>query len=381
METADAVVIGAGVVGLSIARHLSMKGIRTVVLERELSAGWGETSRCTGGIRHQFTSPVNIRLTQMSLPFFSHLEEETGAAVEFEQSGYLFLTAKASKLEEFRANVEMQRALDVPSELVHPGRVGDIFPSLRTDDLAGGTFCPVDAQASPDGVVQGLVRLLGRVETVLLTDEPVSSISPLRGGTFVVRTRRHGFSTPLLFSAAGPWSAEVGRMVGIDLPVTVHPRQVFLVDSIPSLDYPVPLTVDLDTGWYLHRSHGGRFYTGGTDKECLPQWNTAVDWAKLGVLIEAATARLPAIERAGISHGYVGLRSMSPDYNAILGEHPQVPGLFWAGGFSGHGFMHAPAVGRLLAEMAVDGRTSLDIGSLSPARFVSRLEAVEGCIF
>ena len=170
-------------------------------------------------------------------------------------------------------------------------------------------------------------------------------------------------------------------MVGINLPVTVHPRQVFVVDRIPSLDYQVPLTVDLDTGWYLHRSHGGRFFTGGTDKECLPQWNTAVDWAKLDMLIEAATIRLPVIERAGITHGYVGLRSMSPDYNAILGEHPEKPNLFWAGGFSGHGFMHAPAAGRLLAEMAVDRRASLDIGALSPARFASRLEAVEGCIF
>jgi sarcosine oxidase subunit beta len=284
-------------------------------------------------------------------------------------------------MEAFRANVEMQRKMDVPSQVVFPGWVEDTFPSLRTDDLAGGAFCPVDAQASSDGVVQGLVRLLGRGETRLLTGEPVSSLSVLRGGTLEVRCRRHTFSTPLVFSAAGPWSAEVARMVGIELPITAHPRQVFLVDRIPGLDYRVPLTVDMDTGWYLHRSHGGRFYTGGTDRECLPQWNTALDWAKLDVLIQAAIARLPAMERAAITSGYVGLRSMSPDCSAVLGEHPQVPNLFWAGGFSGHGFMHAPAVGRLLAEASLDRKTSLDIAPLSPARFAGRLESVEGCIF
>lgn len=382
MEKADVIVIGAGVVGLSAAYHLAREGLnRVVVLEKELAAGWGETSRCTGGIRHQFSSPMNVRLTQMGLPFFISLEEDTGAPVEFEQNGYLFITSEEAKLSECKEYVALQQGLAVPSEVVSPRRVRDIFSSLRTDDLAGGTFCPLDGQANPDGVVQGLLRLIGRTRTRLLTDEPVYEIKLIHDRTFQVSSRRYRFSAPLVVSAAGPWSAGVGSMVGLNLPVTVHPRQVFVVNRMPSLNCRIPLTVDLDTGWYLHRSRGGQLYTGGTDKETQPGWNTALDWTKLDLLIKAATARLPAMEGAGITHGYVGLRSMSPDYSGILGEHPQVPGLYWACGFSGHGFMHAPAIGRLLAEAMVDGKASLDIGCLSPTRFADADCPVEGCIF
>ncbi|MDH7478599.1 MAG: FAD-dependent oxidoreductase [Syntrophomonadaceae bacterium] len=382
METASVVVIGAGVIGLSIAGQLAERGVgRVVVLEKELAAGWGETSRCTGAIRHQFSSAINVLLTRLSLPFFAALEEDTGAPVEFEQNGYLMVTSQAARLAEFKANLELQRRLSVSSHLLSPPQIAELFPLLHTEDLAGGTYCPADGQASPDGVVQGLVRRLVRHRAHLLTSEEVGEIRMLKDKSFVVASKRRRFSTPRLIIAAGPWSAGIGRLMGIELPVSVHPRQVFVIDKLASLNFSIPFVVDLDTGWYLHRTRGGQLVTGGTDKDCQPQWSTAVDWSKLDTLIKAATARLPAMEEAVVTSAYVGLRSVSPDYHAILGEDPATPGLYWAAGFSGHGFMHAPAVGQLLAELVTDGRTSLDLQCLSPERFHKNALSMETCIF
>ena len=385
MLTADAVVVGAGVVGLSVAYHLAAGGAgKVLILEKEAGAGWGETSWCTGGIRHQFSSAVHVELTRMSLPFFQHLDEETGVISEFSQTGYLFLAAGDSAWHTLREAAELQRSLQVPVELLDSEKIKDLFSELRTEDLLGGTFCALDAQISPAAVVEGWLRLLRRYRRAqVLFDEPVKGIAEEKGGTLLVESKRDRVSAPVVVNAAGPWAAEIASMLQTELPVSVHPRQVMVLKKLEELNRPLPLTVDMDSGWYLHRSGGGELLTGGADKDAPPGWDRNVDWEKVRRVLEAGAHRLPLLEKAEVARAYVGLRSMSPDGCGILGGIPEKPGFYAACGFSGHGFMHSPAIGRLLAEIILEGkpRGGLDIGLLSPERFGKESKQEERCLF
>jgi sarcosine oxidase subunit beta len=372
VETADIVIIGAGIVGLSVAYHLAKRNAgKIVIMEKKAGAGWGETARCTGGLRHQFSSSINVIMSSMSIPFFRTLEEETGVAVEFHSNGYMFITSKETNLEKLKMNVQMQRSLGVPTKLISPKQANELVPALKIDNIIGGTFCPTDGHASPDGVIQGLLRLIRKQNVSMLLNEAVYSITRRKDKSFNILSSHHKLSTPIIVNATGAWAKQTGKLIGISMPVTAHHRQVVLLEKMPILNKSIPLITDADTGWYLLRSEGGRLTTGGIDTRCPHGWDTKVQWSKLEDLVKVATKHFPVFNNACIQSVFVGLRSMSPDDNAILGEIPEIPGFYWACGFSGHGFMHAPAAGEILAQLIIDKKSDLDISSLKPDRFIS----------
>ncbi|HLJ59989.1 MAG TPA: FAD-dependent oxidoreductase [bacterium] len=376
VDTADVLIIGGGIIGLSIAYHLARAGgsggraCRIVVFERASQVGTGSTAKATGGIRHQFSTEVNVRLTQLSLPAFSRFEEEMGEPVDLVQHGYLFLTAQERVAETMRRGVALQQRLGVPSRWLSPDDVRAVFPAVRTDDLVGGTFCPLDGSANPYGAVQGYLRRCRDLGVRVRPDEEVTAIDVRAGRVAGVRTARGACAGPVVVNAAGPRARDVAAMVGVDLPVAPYRRQVFVMTPLPELGSGRPLTVDLDTGWYLHQDRAGALYTGGTDKDSRPGFDEVVDWDGFDTVAQAALARVPAMVGARVVRGYAGIRSLTPDHHAILGLVPAPEGFYLANGFSGHGFMHAPAVGRLLAEIILDGGArSLDVTPLSLARF------------
>ncbi len=374
METADVLIVGAGVVGLSIAYHLARRGpLRIIVLERAAQPGLGSTAKATGGIRHQFSTEINVRLTQLSLPAFQRFEEEMGEPVDLVQHGYLFVATREEVAEMMRAGVALQQRLGVPSRWVAPAEVRALFPAVRTDDLLGGTFCPLDGSASPYGTVQGYLRRCRDFGVHILLNNEVVGIEVQEGRVLGVRAASGRYVAPIVVNAAGPYARTVAAMAGVDLPVAPYRRQVFVMTPLPELGRGQPLTVDLDTGWYLHQDRAGALYMGGTDKDTRPGLDDVVDWGGFDAVAQAALKRVPVLARARVAHAYAGIRSLTPDHHAILGLVPGVSGFYCANGFSGHGFMHAPAVGELLAEEILDGRArTLDITPLRITRFTDR---------
>lgn len=374
MDAADVLIIGGGIAGLSIAYHLARRGARgIVVLERAGQVGTGSTAKATGGIRHQFSTEINVRLTQLSLPEFEHFEDELGEPIDFVQHGYLFVTAREERAEVMRAGLELQQRLGVPSRWVTPAEAAALFPDLRVDDLVGGTFCAQDGSASPYGAVQGYLRRCRDLGVRVQTNQEAIGIEVAGSRVRAVRTPSASFATPIVVDAAGPHARAVAAMVGVDLPAHPYRRQVFVMAPVDGLSRGVPLTVDLDTEWYLHQDRSGSLYMGGTDKDTRPGLEEVVDWDGFDAVAGAALRRVPRTHEARLVRAYAGIRTLTPDLHAILGPVPGVQGFYCANGFSGHGFMHAPAVGRLLAEEILDGRaTSLDMTPLALTRFAGQ---------
>lgn len=380
MRTADVVVVGAGIIGLSAAYHLARRArLRVVLLERGPQAGAGETAKATGGIRQQFSTEINVRLVQLSVPAFERFDEEMGTPVDFARHGYLFLTG-AERLEPvLRAGLALQQRLGVPSRWVSPADVAALYPAVRADDLRGGTFCPADGSANPYGAVQGYLRRGADLGVEVRLGEEVTAVEVDGGRIRAVRTPVETYATPVTVNAAGVAARHVGALAGVDVPVFPYRRQVFVMTPLPPLGTGRPLTVDLDTGWYVHQDRAGFLYMGGTDKDTRPGTEEVVDWDGFDAVAAAALRRVPAMAAARVARAYAGVRSLTPDHHAILGRVPGVDGLIVAAGFSGHGFMQAPAAGRLVAEEILDGgATTLDLTPLSITRFrgESRPEAV-----
>jgi sarcosine oxidase subunit beta len=384
MTTADVLVIGGGIVGGSIAYHLLARDprLKIVLLEKEADVGTGATSKATGGVRHQFSTETNIRLTQLSYPYFAAAERILGRSVDFIPHGYLFVTTEPRNLEQLRNNVALQRRLGVLSRVLTPSEMPSLLPQLVVDDLAGGTFCAEDGSADPYGVLQGFLALAREKGLRVLTSEPVVSVTRERGRVIGVETPRDRYRAPMVVDAAGPYADQVGALAGIVIPSKPYRRQVMVTDPLPDFPDVFPLIVDLDTGWYVHRQGKSAVLMGGTDKDERPGYDTTVDWEAFDLVFKAAGRRVPPLAEAKVMRAYAGVRDLTPDYHGILCEAREAPGFYVACGFSGHGFMHAPAIGLLMAELILDGRaTSLDIGPLSLDRFTHGALNIEASMF
>jgi sarcosine oxidase subunit beta len=378
-QTADVVIIGAGILGGSVAYHLLERDprLRVVVLEKEAEPGTGATAKATGGVRFQFSTRANVQLTQLSYRYFTHDREILGCSVDFIRHGYLFVTADPATLEQCRRNVESQRELGVPSELLAPPEIQRHLASLVTADLVGGTFCPDDGSADPHSLLAGFLAVARSRGLRLLTGEPVIAVTKSGERVTGVRTPHEEWSAPIVIDCAGPHADEIGALAGVDIPSRPYRRQVMVTEPLPELPPVFPLVVDLDTGFYVHRQGLSAVLMGGTDKDIKPGHDTTVDWEAFGAVFRAAALRVPPLADARVMRAYAGVRDLTPDYHGILGPAAQAPGFHVACGFSGHGFMHAPAIGILMAEMLLDGHAgSMDIAPLSLDRFAAgRLRA------
>jgi len=384
MKNADVIIIGAGVIGLSIAYNLACKeeDLKIIVIEREKLPGTGSTAQCTGGIRHQFTSKINALLTKISMPFFRKFNSEMGVPIFLRQRGYLFCTGEENRLSEFETMLKIMAELDVPVSFFTPQQVKKMYPFINTADLLGATYCPRDAYADPGNVVQGYYKQSVRRRVEVRLGEPVEEILLEGNRVRGVKTAREELPAPVVVNAAGPWFTQIASLAGLEVPSRPFRRQVYVCAPVEQIPSQSPLVVDMDTGFYMHVEKNGTLLLGGTDKDTAPGDNTAVDWSCLDSFIEAAVHRVPVLDRAEIVRAYVGIRSLTPGYHGILGESKQRPGLFLAGGFGGQGFMHAPAIGLIAAELITSGKSErVDISALSPDRFASGKGMEEGAVF
>jgi sarcosine oxidase subunit beta len=368
MNYPDVVIIGGGVVGCSIAYHLLRldPAIHVTVLEREAMPGMGATSKATGGIRHQFSTEENIRLTQLSLPVYLQFEEETGYSVYFRPHGYLFVTGNAAVLESLRRSVAVQQRLGVQSRVVTPIEIAGLVPGICSDDLVGGTFCGQDGSAEPAAAVQGFATRARALGAKFRYHEEVVGIRRAGDRVTGVETTTGRVDSDVVVVAAGPYSARIAALAGIEVPAPPFRRQVSVAEPLAALDVEMPLTTDADSGFILHRTGHGDLLLGGTDKDTRPGFGLDVDWDGIERVLSAGAHRIPALVEARVRRTYVGLRALTPDLHPILGRVQSIDGIVLACGDNGKGFMHAPAIGLLVSEEIVHGR-AISLG-LDPFR-------------
>jgi len=369
-RTADVVILGGGVMGASAAYHLALRGCKKVVLlERNSLFGQESTGKCAGGIRYQFAAEINIRLSLLSLPMLDRFEEELGQAIDLRHCGYLFLLTREEDIKAFQANVALQHGLGVMTEWLTRDEARSRLPLMQLGDVLAATWHSKDGLADPNGVVQGYINGARRLGVKCLTDLEVTGIRKEKGRICGVETRYGEIKTPNVLNAAGPWASRVGEMVGIEIPVVPVRRQIAVTAPVPGLPPDFPFVIDFEKNLYFHRE-GPALLTGMSNVNEPPSFNQQVDREWELVHFEAAMARMPLLENVGVSSRWAGLYEVSPDAHPILGKVPELEGFYLINGFSGHGFMHGPACGLLLAEEILDGKAhSLDITSLRLSRF------------
>jgi sarcosine oxidase subunit beta len=372
-ETADVVIIGGGIVGSSVAWHLTQAGCRNVqVLERESQQGLGSTGKSMGGVRAQFSTAVNIRMSLYSIPIFAAFDEITGHPSGYKSHGYLFVATAAGHLEYLRRNYERQAALGLRGvELLGPEEVSRRVPQLRCDDILGGSFCATDGFVDPYSVMKGFMAAACEHGATLRRGVEVAGIDVDARGVAGVRTNRGSIASRTVVNAAGPWAAQVARMAGIDLPVSPLRRMLVPTEPFPGLPERLPMVIDMATGFHF-RPEGLGLLMAWNDPEETSGFKTAFDPAFIEKILTRAVSRVPCFEDLQVNprRAWAGLYEVTPDHHAIIGPAPGVPGLFFVNGFSGHGVMHSPASGRLAADLILDGASSLlDARDLDVARF------------
>jgi heterotetrameric sarcosine oxidase beta subunit len=374
--SADAVIVGGGCMGASVAYHLARRGMTDVVLvEREPMLATGSTGRNAGGVRHQFSNEANIRLSLESIGLLERFADEVGYPIDFHQDGYLFLLSSQASVDTFRRNVALQRSLGVDVEWIDAAGAACLVHGLDASGVLGATLCRRDGIADPNGVTMGFAKAAQALGVTIQRDTEVTGIRVERDRVVSVETMRGPIHTPRVVNAAGPWARQIGKMAGAEVPVDPIRRHIFIA-AFPStasgqaLPFPSShiMVIDFETTFYFHREGAGLLFGMGERGE-TPTFDTTVHWDFLPQVIEVAVKRLPSLGDASISHAWAGLYEMTADGNPIIGPAHGVEGLYLINGFSGHGFQHSPAAGRLLADVMTGRDPRFDLSPFAAARF------------
>lgn len=362
METADVVIVGAGIVGASIAYHLTAAGCRNVLLvERESHQGKGSTGKSMGGVRAQFSTPVNIQMSLYSIPFYATFEERLGYPCGYRPQGYLFCATNQTHLRFLCENQQRQKALGLRDvSMLSAQEIADMFPRMRVEDIVGGSFCATDGFVDPYSAMNGFTACAVENGARLWRATEVVGFEMDTTGTAGVKTSRGNVATRVVVNAAGAWAAQIAQMVGTEVPV--EPMRRMLVPTEPFDQFPrsAPMIIDMSTGFHFRPEALG-FLLAWNDPEETPGYKTDFDSAFIEKVLGLAADRVPCFENVAVNpkRAWAGLYEMSPDHHAILGPVQEPKGFFLANGFSGHGVMHAPATGKILADLILSGRTDI----------------------
>jgi sarcosine oxidase subunit beta len=355
--------------GASTAYHLASRGQRNVILlEKEDFFGLGATGRCAGGVRYQFGTEVNIRLSLLSLPMLEHFKDEIGQAIDYRKTGYLFLLTNRQEVEAFKHNVDLQNRLGAGTEWLSGDEIRTRLPMMRLQDVLAGSFNPRDGLVDPNSVVMGYIGAAQRLGVKTYTSSPVTGIKVHSGRIIGIEIHEHKVSAPVIVDATGPWSGQTSRLASVSVPISPIRRQWLTTSAIPDLPPDFPFVIDFAQSLYFH-PEGPGLLTGMSNPDEKPGFDQNIDPEWELVHMEAAIRRLPLLEQVGLASRLAGLYEVTPDAHPIFGKTP-VKGYYLISGFSGHGFMHGPIAGKLMAEIILDGHAStLDVSMLDLARF------------
>ncbi len=373
METADVVIVGGGIVGSSIAYHLAEAGCTNVlVVERETHQGKGSTGKSMGGVRAQFATPVNIQMSLYSIPFYASFDERLGHPAGYKAQGYLFVATSGRHLEYLRTNQEKQKALGLKTaRMVSADEIRSMFPQLRSDDVVGGSFCSTDGFVDPYSAMVGFMARAAESGARLWRNTEVTTIHADSHGVTGVETTRGPVATRTVVNAAGPWAAHVAKLAGVELPVEPLRRMLVPTEPFDRFPHSAPMIIDMSNGFHFRPESLG-FLLAWNDPEETPGFKTDFEPGFIEKVLTRAAGRVPCFENLAVNpkRAWAGLYEMTPDHHPILGPVAEVPGLFLANGFSGHGVMHAPATGKILSDLILHKKSDLvDTSLLSLDRY------------
>jgi glycine/D-amino acid oxidase-like deaminating enzyme len=354
--------------GCALAFYLARAGRRVIVVDRG-RIGQGATAACAGGVRAQFSTEINIRIGMAAKRLLARFAEETGQTADFRPVGYLFLLTTDEERSRFRDAVRLQRRCGVDDVVeLTPSAARALVPGLRTGDLLGATFCPSDGLAGPNDVTYGYANGARRHGGIIREDTPVTGFLTSGDRVHGIRTTAGAIECAETVICAGPWSAAVGAMLGLQLPIEPSRRQVFVTEAFGGSRRTSPMTIDFHTSFYFHPEGDGVLF-GMSDPATPAGDDTRVDWSFLDRITAVAQRRWPPLLDARVKTAWAGLYENTPDFQPLIG--PLHPGLWIAAGFSGHGFMMAPVVGGWLASWIAKGAPPTDLSPFAPSRFAA----------
>jgi sarcosine oxidase subunit beta len=376
VESADIVVIGGGCIGTSIAYYLAKrKAGKVMLLERNEFLGMESTGKCAGGIRAQFSTEVNVRLSMLSIEHFEHWEDEMHAPLQYRQWGYLFLLTTEELETGFKKNFELWKKLGMNVEWLAPAEVAKRYPYVNMEGVRGATFHQKDGFGDPNDITQGFAKAARDSGVQVRTGVEVTGLDVVHGRRITgVMTNKGKIATQKVVLATGAWSRPLAAMAGVDVPIEPFRRQIITTDKFDAIKDPWPMTVDLSTTLYCHRESGGVLI--GMSNELEPtSFNQTFDEEYGEKMLATAMHRIPVLEQASPKAKWAGLYETTPDHHPIIDKCAPVEGLFVCAGFSGHGLMHAPAAGIVTSELVLDGKSkTIDLKRVKLGRFTDGSE-------
>lgn len=368
-KTAEVIVIGGGVNGVSIAYNLAKRGCTNVVVLEQGYLASGATGRCGAGVRQQWGTEMNLRLSMGAMRIFESMNEELAyrGDIELTQSGYLLVAYNERQWQQFLKNVELQRRFGLEVETCSPEEAKKVVPCLNTEGLIGATYCPTDGFCNPFHVTQAYAEAAQRLGVQIETYTRVEQILIRAGKVAGVVTDRGKIEAPVVVDAAGGWSQDIARMAGIELPVYSERHQIMITEPVEPLFKP--MVMSFQHGFYTQQTPHGSIIIGMGEPNEPKGLEMRSSWDFLHKMSNLITWALPPLKNARVVRQWAGVYNMTPDKTPILGPHPDVTGFYMALGYSGHGFMISPMVGILLAESILGLPASLPMDQLDVGRF------------
>ncbi|MER6143241.1 FAD-binding oxidoreductase [Streptomyces sparsogenes] len=365
---ADVVIIGGGVMGASTAYHLAEAGVTDIVVVERGELGCGSSGKPIGGVRAQFSDPLNIELGNRSLRAYQDFPHRPGADIRLDTVGYLFLLTSERQAADFETCVSLQNSLDVPSRMIDPAEAQRLCPYLSTDGLVAAAYSPTDGHARPGLVVRGYADAAARAGVTFATHTAVTGIDTTGDRVTAVHTDRGRIACSTVICTAGAWSGRIGDMAGVHLPVRPVRRQLAFTAPLAPPAPRIPFTIDFSSTAYFHNSDDGLLFgladpdqPDGFDTTWTPEW--------LELFRAVVRHRAPALADMETVGGWAGLYEVTPDHNALIGRSDELGNFLYATGFSGHGFLQAPAVGEVMRDLHLEREPCVDITPLSAGRF------------
>lgn len=372
---ADVVIIGGGVMGASTAFHLAEAGVTDIVVLEMAEFASGSTSKAAGGVRAQFSDPVNIALGARGLDAFENFHVRPGYEIDLHQVGYLFLLTSEEQVEVYRKSAELQNSMGIQTRIITREEAQELSPSAITEDVIAASYHPRDGYCSTENVVLGYIGGARKLGAKAFTNVEVTGISVIDGEIVAVHTNRGAIDTTTVICTAGAWSSAVAALVGVDLPIVPMRRQILVSEPLPPelLDrFPdeQAFTIDASTTFYWHREGPGVLYGMSYQAETPGfKLNYSDEW--LADLGDAMERRCPELLEVGIAHQWAGLYEITPDHNALIGEATTVSRFIYAAGFSGHGFLQGPAIGEVLRDLYLRREPIIDVRPFTAERFAT----------
>jgi sarcosine oxidase, subunit beta len=373
-KTYDAIVIGGGIIGMATAYYLSQSDIKLAVIERKY-IGSGSTGRCIGGIRQQFSTAASIRMMIESLKLFSQMEDELGRSVEFHQGGYLFLAHSPNMVEVFKKNIEIQKKENLNVSLLTPGECQKVVPHLNIDGLLAGAYCPDDAQAFPFPVLDGYREKIEEKGGTIIMENPVIGIKKKNNSFYITLSDGITLESPKVLLSAGPWSAQLGKLAGLDLPMYPERHEAVITERIPKFFEPMVVDYRPD-GCYFHQLITGQVIACYTPVPNVPGIHEDTTFEFLPQAAWRMRRLIPELKKTNFLRNWSGSYTMTPDGNPIVDQSP-IEGFYIASAMCGHGFMFGPSIGKNLAHFMTTNQWQIDFSEFAMNREFKSKESMK----